>query len=61
LIQIPKSEICRILPDVSPTTVEAILGKMVKEKKVQIIGNGKIQDIKKMNNIIISKKVKSLY
>ncbi|MBE5821907.1 MAG: hypothetical protein E7311_04905 [Clostridiales bacterium] len=61
MIQIPKSEICRILPDVSPTTVEAILGKMVKEKKVQIIGNGKIQDIKKMNNIIISKKVKSLY
>ena len=26
-----KAEICKILPDVSPTTVEAVLGIMVKE------------------------------
>ena len=25
-----KAEICKILPDVSPTTVEAVLGVMVK-------------------------------
>ncbi len=41
LTPISKSEICKILPDVSPTTVEAVLGLMVKEKKIKIIGNGK--------------------
>ncbi len=41
LTPISKSEICKILPDVSPTTVEAVLGLMVKEGKIQIIGKGK--------------------
>lgn len=31
LTPISKSEICNILPDVSPTTVEAVLGTMIKE------------------------------
>ena len=30
LMPISKGEICRILPDVSPTTVEAALGELVK-------------------------------
>ena len=41
LTAISKSEICNILPDVSPTTVEAVLGKMVKEGIIEIIGNGR--------------------
>lgn len=38
LIPISKSEICAIHPDVSPTTVEAVLGKMVKSGKIKRIG-----------------------
>lgn len=41
LTPISKAEICKILPDVSATTVEAVLGKMVKEGIIQIIGNGR--------------------
>lgn len=41
LTAISKSEICNILPDVSPTTVEAVLGKMVKEGLIETIGNGR--------------------
>ncbi len=41
LTAISKAEICGILPDVSPTTVEAVLGTMVKEGRIQIIGKGK--------------------
>ena len=38
---ISKSEICYLLPDVSPTTVEYVLGKMVKEDKIVKIGSSK--------------------
>jgi len=41
LTPISKAEICGILPEVSPTTVEAVLGAMVKEGRVKIIGSGK--------------------
>ena len=41
LIPISKSEICYILPDVSPTTVELVLGKMVKEGRIETIGIGR--------------------
>ena len=41
LLPISKSEICRILPDVSPTTVEAVLGQMVKGGSIRIIGDGR--------------------
>lgn len=41
LTAISKSEICSVLPDVSPSTVEAVLGDMVRDGKVQIIGNGR--------------------
>lgn len=41
LIPISKSEICKILPDVSPTTVEAVLGQMVKDGSVKKIGDGR--------------------
>lgn len=50
LTAISKSEICNILPDVSPTTVEDVLGKLVKDGKIQKIGNGR-------NTKYISKKV----
>lgn len=36
-----KAEICNILPDVSPTTVEAVLGNMVREKKIKRIGSAR--------------------
>ena len=41
LTPISKSEICKILPDVSPTTVEAVLGQMIKEGSIMKIGDGR--------------------
>lgn len=38
LAPISKAEICQILPDVSPTTVEAVLGAMVKDGRIRRIG-----------------------
>ncbi len=38
LIPISKAEICEILPDVSPTTVEAVLGAMVKRGEIRRVG-----------------------
>ena len=40
-LPISKMEICDILPDVSVTTVEAVLGKLVKEGKVQKLGQAR--------------------
>lgn len=39
LTPLSKAEICKILPDVSPKTVEAVLGAMVKNGKVKRIGS----------------------
>lgn len=50
LTAISKSEICKILPDVSPTTVEAVLGKMVKEGIIETIGNGRNTKYRKTEN-----------
>ena len=41
LLPISKAEICRLLPDISPTTVEAVLGKMVKGGLITTIGAGR--------------------
>ena len=41
LTPISKAEICRILPDVSPTTVEAVLGEMVRAGAAKRIGTGR--------------------
>ena len=41
LTPISKAEICKILPDVSGTTVEAVLGTMVKKGVIKIIGSGR--------------------
>jgi len=41
LLPISKQEICGILPDVSPTTVEAILADMVRNQQVEKIGAGR--------------------
>lgn len=41
LLPISKQEICYILPDVSPTTVEAALAAMVKNGLVAKVGTGK--------------------
>ena len=38
IVPISKREICEILPDISVTTVEYVLGKMVKSGKVRKIG-----------------------
>ncbi len=42
VLPISKSEICGFLPDVSPTTVEAVLGKMVKEGSVKKLGTARM-------------------
>jgi Fic family protein len=41
LLPISKQEICYILPDISPTTVEAALAGMVREQSVEKVGIGK--------------------
>ncbi|MCL2548413.1 MAG: Fic family protein [Symbiobacteriaceae bacterium] len=41
LLPISKQEICYILPDVSPTTVEAVIAAMVKAGVVAKIGSGR--------------------
>jgi len=41
LLPISKQEICYILPDVSPTTVEAVLGNMLKENRILKIGTAR--------------------
>ena len=38
LTPLSKAEICAILPDVSPTTVEAVLGRLVREGQIKRIG-----------------------
>lgn len=41
VLPISKAEICEILPDISATTVEAVLGKMVKRGSVQKLGQSR--------------------
>lgn len=41
IIPISKSEICAILPDISPTTVETVLYAMVKGGRIRKIGQGR--------------------
>ena len=41
LTPMSKAEICKILPDVSPTTVEAVLGGMVKDGQLRKIGSSR--------------------
>ena len=41
LTPISKSDIAKILPDVSPTTIEAVLGQMVKNGSISKIGSGR--------------------
>ena len=41
LIPVSKGEISRTLPDVSPTLVEAVPGKMVKSGKTRKAGTGR--------------------
>ena len=41
LLPISKQEICYILLDVSPTTVEAVLTTMVKNDLIEKIGSGR--------------------
>ena len=41
LTPIAKSEIAKILPDVSPSTIEAVLGGMVKRGEIRKIGSGR--------------------
>ena len=41
VLPVSKTEICEILPDVSVTTIEATLGKLVKEGKVKKIGQSR--------------------
>lgn len=51
IVPISKAEICKILPDVSPTTVEAVLGKMIKKEKIIRIGTARSSKYIKNNNI----------
>ncbi len=41
LTALSKTDLCKILPDVSPTTVEAVLGNMIKTGRIRRIGAGK--------------------
>lgn len=41
VLPISKSEICKILPDVSPTTVEFVLAELMRDQKIVKIGTGR--------------------
>ena len=41
LVPISKADICGILPDVSPTTVETVLSRMGKEEQIKKIGQSR--------------------
>ena len=41
LLPISKQEVCYILPDVSPTTVEAVLAAMVRDGMIEKLGTGR--------------------
>lgn len=41
LVPVSKAEICKVLPDVSPTTVEAVLGEMMRNGSVRKMGQGR--------------------
>ena len=41
LTPLSKADICRILPDVSPTTVEAVLGTLHRAGQIITIGKGR--------------------
>ena len=41
LTPMSKADICKILPDVSPTTVEAVLGALVKNGAIKRIGSAR--------------------
>ena len=38
---ISKADICHALPDVSPTTIEAVLGSLVKGGNIRKVGTGR--------------------
>lgn len=50
LAPISKAEICKILPDVSPTTIEAVLAVMIKSGQIERIGSGRASRYIKKNN-----------
>ena len=41
VLPVSKAEICDILPDVSPTTVEAVLGRMIKNGTIKKMGQAR--------------------
>ena len=41
LTPISKAELGKILPDVSATTIEAVLGQMVREGQIRKVGTGR--------------------
>ena len=41
LIPVSKADICKVLPDVSPTTVEAVLGEMMRNGEIRKLGQGR--------------------
>ena len=41
LLPVSKADICAIHPDISPTTVEAVLGRMVKEGRIRKVGSSR--------------------
>ena len=41
VLPISKAEICELLPDVSPTTVEAVLGRMIKDGRITKLGQAR--------------------
>ncbi|MBR0132871.1 MAG: Fic family protein [Lachnospiraceae bacterium] len=41
VLPVSKAEICGFLPDISPTTVEAVLGRMIKSGEIKKIGQAR--------------------
>ncbi len=41
LIPMSKADLCKLLSDISPTTIEAVLGEMVRNKEIVRVGSGR--------------------
>jgi predicted transcriptional regulator len=41
VLPVSKAEICEILPDVSPTTVEAVLGRLTRDGAIKKLGQAR--------------------
>lgn len=53
LIPVSKADLCKMLSDISPTTIEAVLGEMVRSKEIVRVGNGRASKYVKTKGAVL--------